>query len=848
MDTRLFGRGYQELACCEPTVCRTSAGYGNPMTCKPSKHFVWLLGAAFFLTGCFPTQPMYLRDNGGADLSYYLDQATAIEYPDVETTRLAEVSETHAPITVVDPEFTSFYDLTLEEVVGISLQNSKVLRGYGTPTLQGTRVSPGIDDLTTGIQGAGTMYNVGIRESEPGFLGIPGQQATPGTLSTNTGVDGNQGVEAALADFDAQYSSSLFWANSDEPRNTVAPFDRTAFRQNQVTFQNELSKKTAEGTLLFLRNSNVYTANNIPLASDPNVNGFQLLPAWWRTSLEVEFRQPLMRGRGAFINRLPILISRIGTDQEIANLEAQLQNFVTNVEIRYWDLQCAYRNLEASKTGRDAALETWRIVESQFEEKADVNIQQLSQAKEQYHFFNEQVIDAYNTLLTAESDLRFLMGIAQTDGQIIRPIDEPVIAPVEFDWCSILDEALVYRPELRQQLNEVKKKELALQYAKNAVLPVVNVTGLYRFLGLGDQLVNYGDNVPNFPAEGSGAFNELWESHFQEFQLGLDYRTSIGLRRELANVTNAQIKLARERARIEDLELDITRQLSGSVRALAANRILLQEAFNRWVATSKERDHFEDLAAEGVETLDVALDAQRRLAQAEVAFYTALCEYNKNIALLHRRKGTILAYNGVQFGEGPWAGKAYHDAQELARKRSASRQVNYGWTRPGVISQGPIGAPINSDCIDGNCAPTETVTPGFDAPYYDQEMPADQEWIDDLLPQEQPYIPLSSMQDQRTPMAQQPAAIVDTQIQATSYTTGDEARSARATYMSSLNQGTANLSVPKRDLATAQPAPQKPRMTSTDLNNVDWAKFGLTRPDSNDGHIDARINTTNGNQ
>ena len=547
---------------------------------------------------------MYLRESG--DLSYYLEQATSIDYPDVQTARLEEVAQSRPPITVIDPDFDSFYDLTLEECVSISLQNSKVIRGYGTPNLAGTRVSPGIDTLTTGPAGSGTFYNVAIRETEPGFLGSAGNLASPSSLTTNTGLDANQGVEAALADFDAQFSSNLFWSRSDEPRNTVAPFDRTAFRQDQVTFQNQIAKKTAEGTQLFIRNSTVYSNNNIPLASDLVNPGFQILPSWWRMAMEVEARQPLLRGRGAFINRMPIIISRIGTDQELANLEAQLQNMVTNVEIRYWDLQAGYRFLETAKAGRDAALQTWRIIRNQYDAGADVNIQQVAQASEQYHFFDEQVVDAYNTLLSAEGSLRWLMGIAATDGQVIRPTDEPTIAPFEFDWCESLDEALTYRPELRLERWELKKRELALAYAKNGLLPEVNATALYRWLGLGDSLVAYGDNVPNFPLAGSGATNELLESRFQEFQFGAEFRANVGFRRELANVRNAQLKLAREHARMEDLELDVSRELSDAIRAMAANRRVMQIAFNRWASTTVEEQHFKDLIEAGIKTLDSA--------------------------------------------------------------------------------------------------------------------------------------------------------------------------------------------------------------------------------------------------
>ena len=195
---------------------------------------------------------------------------------------------------------------------------------------------------------------------------------------------------------------------------------------------------------------------------------------------------------------MPIVISRINTDQEIANLDAQLQNMVTNVELRYWELYCAYRTLETAKTGRNAALETWRIVKDQYDEGADVNIQQVAQASEQYHFFDAQVIDAFNNVLTSEGNLRWLLGIASTDGRIIRPIDDAVMAPVEFDWCASLCEALTYRPELRQERWEIKKKELSLAYSKNGLLPELNVTALYRWLGLGNRYGTSGTNSP-FP-------------------------------------------------------------------------------------------------------------------------------------------------------------------------------------------------------------------------------------------------------------------------------------------------------------------------------------------------------------
>ena len=660
------------------------------MRLTPIKCLTSIATTALLVVGCTPSKPLYVNDTGALD--YYVDSATQIEYPDVAIPSLEEVNLSRPPITVVDPDFDNFVDMTLEDCTSDALQNGKLFRGYGTPALQGTRVLPGQDTVINAPTAAGTIYNIAVRESEPGAIGTPGQLGLPGSIVTNTQLDSNQGVEAALSQFDAQLTSSLNYTKSDEPRNTLSvnPNQPLVFQQDQVQWQSEIAKESANGTQYFFRNVNVYTANSNPV-DDPTTpgitEGFQVLDSFYRTSLEAEVRQPLLRGRGTFINRMPIVISRINTDQEIANLEAQLQNFVTNVEIRYWDLYAAYRSFEAAKVGRDAALQTYRIVYDQFIEGSSVNRQQVAQASEQYWFFDAQVSEAFDALLKAEGQLRFLLGWAANDGRIIRPIDEPLFAPVEFDYHTTLCEALTYRPELRTLRWEIRKRELAVAYSKNGLLPEVNLTALYRFLGLGNRF-GTSDSGTSFPNAGSAAINGLYDGNFQEFTLGIDFRAPVGFRTEQANLRNAQLKLAREIARLEDSELDVNKEIHETIQSMATSLRTATSHFNRWRAAKIEEDVFDELRNAGTETLDVALEAQRRLSQAEIAFYQSITEYNKMLALLHRRKGTILVYSGIVFEEGPWSGKAYQDAAEHSRRRSASRPMNYGWTRPEVISRG----------------------------------------------------------------------------------------------------------------------------------------------------------------
>ncbi len=321
--------------------------------------------------------------------------------------------------------------------------------------------------------------------------------------------------------------------------------------------------------------------------------------------------------------------------------------------------------------------------------------------------------------------------------------------------------------------------------------------------------------------------------------------------------------------------MDVARELSEAIRALDANRRLMQSSFNRWKDTKIEEEHFKEIVELGLETLDVALDAQRRQTQAAAAFYSALCEYNKVIALIHRRKGTILAYSGVAFAEGPWAGKAYQDASENARRRGASRPMNYGWTRPQVISQGSISAP-SSGCGPDGCLTDVIPTEGhighsIGTEYYDEgnviygDPMMQGEGIDGILP---PPRNGTGTPSQIFPSPNQGSSneVVPGFVRQVGYEEPAQRTTRRQPATPSIVQAkTATLKAqPLRDSSTqnTKRMPQNGNLTtdvgsnnSTDAmpssnsgrtqpavkRNMNWEQFGLTRPDTQNSQTQAAI-------
>ena len=387
------------------------------------------------------------------------------------------------------------------------------------------------------------------------------------------------------------------------------------------------------------------------------------------------------------------MIARLRTDESLTDFEGGVISLMLDVEATYWELYFKYRDLAAKKLGRDSSLETWKKTAALLRTGArGGSADREAEARSQYFSFRAQVETSLTELYRTENRLRYLMGLSMSDGRLIRPADEPTTARVAFDWSGIHCEALTRRVEIRKEKWEVKQRELELIAARNMLLPRLDAIGTYRWLGLGDDLVSQA----NQPVTNSGvsipasAFGSLADGNFQEWQLGLQLSVPIGFRRELSGVRHQELLIARERALLQDLELEVSHQLGDAIRDVDLNYGLAQTNFNRRVAAEKEVQAVKAAYDADRVTLDLLLDAQSRRAQAESDYYRALIDYNKSIMEVHYRKGSLLDYNGVYLAEGPWPGKAYFDALREARKRDAGLYLDYGYTRPNVLSRGPI--------------------------------------------------------------------------------------------------------------------------------------------------------------
>jgi len=401
----------------------------------------------------------------------------------------------------------------------------------------------------------------------------------------------------------------------------------------------------------------------------------------------------LLQGGGIAFNRIAgpgatpgnyggILIARINSDIVLADFEAAVRNLVRDVEKTYWELYFAYRDLETKKLGRGYALESWQL-EKKRSNAGSRPPDSEAFARDQFYLAQATVENslsgssANSGVFGSERHLRSLLGLPASDGRLIRPSTEPLMADIRFDWQESLDSAFVRRVELRRQRWKVKQREMELLASRNFGRMKLDFVGQYNFRGFGDELFGEGDT----------AFADLFRADLQGWGLGVELRTPVGNRIGHAAVRNAELMLRREQAILREQDLQISYELREAFTELDRAHVVTRTTYNRFVAAHSRLEAEQKRNRLGQARLDLVLEAQQRAVESEVAFHRSVVDYNVALSRLQFVRGTLLDSLQVYLTEGPWSEEAHALAAREAR-RYRRRNHAHGHIVPGPVSVG----------------------------------------------------------------------------------------------------------------------------------------------------------------
>jgi outer membrane protein TolC len=623
-----------------------------------------MVGAA--LTGCRGAQELHYL--GEADLQHYRNSALQVEYPNICEETPQEVVYSQRPRTVKERAQDEIWDLSLVDAIHTAIANNKMIR---------TRA--GQNQLLANPTNSPSVYDPALRAS--GFL------------------FGNRGVEAALSDFDAQFTTTAIWGRNETVSNSSAVPGFVSTSETHA-FTSQLSKTIATGGVLALNHNWNYLGSN---------NSGLLFPSTYSGLLQAQYTQPLWAGSGVEYTRIAgpsrqglggllgvnqgVTIARINEDISVADFENAVITMTKDVEDLYWDLFLAYRQYQAELTNRENAHETWQRV-MKFKAQGEKGGAQRfeTQARENYFEIRARVENAQANIYIVENQLRRLIGLPVNDGRIIRPADEPLRAEYLTNWESSLSESLTKRVELRRQKWQVKSLELQRIAAINACNPQLNLVSNYQVNGFGDELLSQSTADGITPDGYHNAYGTLTRGDQTGWGLGLQFNMPIGLRAARAQVENTELQLMKARAALAAQELDISHDLAEAIQRIDVAYQVTKTQADRAVAAEQRVETLQKLWFGGVggdeyaNLFDNIIQARNSRAAAEVAFFTSLVNYNKAIVELNQRRGTLLEINSITLAEQQWTADAQDEALRRAWARSFAKPNEKLQTLPAEFS------------------------------------------------------------------------------------------------------------------------------------------------------------------
>ncbi len=499
-------------------------------------------------------------------------------------------------------------------------------------------------------------------------------------------------IEGALAKFDARWLTTMEWSRVDTAvSNVLGNFTNGDTAQ----FNSGLFKPLPTGGTAGI----TFDTNYTKLASPPS--GFGIINPAYQPSLTFSFEQPLLRDYGVEMNQLlpshpgstqiagltpsggraeGILITRIRADQSRADFIRSVNLMLFNVETLYWGLYSNYFSLYAAEQGLRQAYLTWQLRKSELE-AGKATAHEVAQVRAQFAAFRTQRIQALESVIESERELRGLMGIKVEDGTRIVPADAPTLALYKPDWSSAVSDALNNRPELILAREDVKANQLAVLLQQNNTRPDLRFFSNYGINSIGTRLDG---------PDSQNAFGSLSNDKFNNWALGIRLNVVLGSRDANAALRTAQLNLARSYIVLKNQELKAERFLAAAYQNLFSSYRQIEANREQRVALAEQLKGLYARFQAGKDSLITILTAQQQFASALSAEYTAIANYNIAIAAIQYAKGSLMQYDSVMMADGALPNCILERATDHMRKRTEGIILRERETIPGNDGPQPL--------------------------------------------------------------------------------------------------------------------------------------------------------------
>jgi len=472
------------------------------------------------------------------------------------------------------------------------------------------------------------------------------------TLLNNTEVKLNQlqyegikySVLRAYQPFDPFLFSSFNATRATSP--TISQLEGAPtlsnLNQNSQFSLTRLFETGTRGTFSF--NANRQSNNSIFTLFNPSL----------LTSMNVSLAQPLLRNRGFFPNRAPIVIAQRNVKRSLADFEASVNDSLFRAVDQYWTVIQTRENLKVLRNSLELAEAFYRQNKRALELGALPPLD-IYRSESQVATRRVAVIQAEYNLKQVEDALRRTLG-ADLDSTV-SPLDLDLVEPAEaggdlltIDSSEALARAMQKRPELESVRQQLANDDTSIKLAHHALQPDLSLQGFYSSSGRGGNQIDPNSVPPIVISQGglSDALRQLRSFDFPTYGFSLQLRLPVKDRGVQADLGTALVAKRRSLYQIRSLEQAITLEVRNAVHQLEQSKLSISASRIARDLTQKNLEAEQRKYELGTQTLFFVLEAQTQLVQAELSLVQAQLSYQRAVAAVQTATGELLERNRVQ--------------------------------------------------------------------------------------------------------------------------------------------------------------------------------------------------------
>ena len=448
---------------------------------------------------------------------------------------------------------------------------------------------------------------------------------------------------------------------------------------HQNTYNTAFSQGFSTGTTL-----NVFWDNT----RSSSTSTFNLFDPSVQSTIGISFAQQLLQGVGRDVTRRNILIAE--NNRKIADLAFAQQAIttVTNTITAYWELVYARANVKVQEQAVTVSQKLYNDNKKQLEIGTMAPLD-VTRAESELATNTQNLIVAQTTQLQDELVLKNFISKDPTASDLIDveiiPTDKPD-SPQSIQLAPFADavkEAFVNRPDVQEQILNVRNGEIDVKATKNALLPQATLTGSFTSTGLagnslafasaaaaGQQVVGAdgnpvtvlnSNNVPipvfvpttTITATGvnktglSDSLSQVFHNRFPNYTVGLNFTLPLRNRSAQADSVHAQLTQRQLEAQMQQIKNSAVLDVRNTSIALEQGRAQVQAASKARELQQQTFDAEDKKYRLGASTVYNVILTQRDLITAQGTELRALANLAEAKANYERALGRTLQVNSV---------------------------------------------------------------------------------------------------------------------------------------------------------------------------------------------------------